>query len=82
MLIPEFVLEWLCVVIRQVKVKVHVHAAFICCFICKLVSHLITVYAYMRFDFEQDCLIPCMCSLHNLVPYRFEQRSVAIVDRR
>ena len=42
------------------------HAAFICCFICKLISHLIAVYAYMRFDFEQNCLIPacapCMIS--------------------
>ena len=33
---PELVLEWLCVVIGQVKVKVPAHAAFICCFICKL----------------------------------------------
>ncbi len=51
-------------------------------FICKLISHLIAVYAYMRFDFERDRLISCLCSLHDLVPYRFEQRSVAIVDRR
>ena len=77
---PELVFVWLYVVIRQVKVKVPVHAALICCFICKLISHLIAVYAYMRFDFEQDCFIPCLCSLHDLVAYRFEQRSVAIVD--
>ncbi len=33
-------------------------------------SHLIAVYAYVRFNLEQDCLIPCLCSLHDLVPYR------------
>jgi len=36
----------MCVVIREVMVKVHAHAACICCFICKLVSRLIAVYAY------------------------------------
>ncbi len=82
MLKPELVLEWLCVAIRQVIVKVPAHAAFICRFICKLISHLIAVYAYIRFDFEQDCLIPCLCSLHDLVPDRFEQRSLAIADCR
>ncbi len=60
MLKPDFVFERLCVVIRQAMVKVPAHAAFICCFICKLISHLIAVYAYMRFYFEQDCLIPAL----------------------
>ncbi len=43
---------------------------------------IIAVYAYMRFDFKQDCLIPGLCSLHDLAPDRFEQRSVAVVDCR
>ena len=50
MLKPEFMFEWLCVVIRHVIVKDPVHAAFICCFICKLISHPIAVYAYMRWS--------------------------------
>jgi len=53
------------------------HVAFNCCLnlllespasFVVLISHLIAVYAYMRFNFEQDCLIPCLCSLHDLVP--------------
>jgi len=61
-------------------------------FICLLMQHssaasfaslsaINAVYASMRFDFEQGSLIPCLCSLHDLVRDRFEQRPVALVCR-
>ncbi len=53
---------------RQVIVKVPAHAAFTCCFTCKLISHLIAMYAYVRFNLEQNCLIPCLRSLHDSCP--------------
>jgi len=40
------------------------------------------VYAYMRFHFEQDCLIARLCSLQELVSDCFKQWSMAVVDCR
>ena len=38
---------------------VHVfRALIICCFICKLISHLIAVNACMTFTFQQDVSLP------------------------
>ncbi len=48
-------------------VKVLAHAAFICCFICKLISHFIAMYAYMQFRSEQNCLDARLCLLLELV---------------
>jgi len=55
------------VVIRQVIVIVSAHATIMCCFIYKLISHLIAVYACMQFLFEQDRLTAGSCLLHELL---------------
>ena len=44
--------------------------------------HLIAVYAYMRFYFEQGCLIARLCSLLELVSDRLKRWSMAVVDCR
>ena len=73
MLKPELVLEWLCVVIRQIIVK------SACSCSIHLLLHL-QVYqpSHCRVpicdltNFEQACFIPCLRSLHGFMPDRFE----------